>query len=210
MDERKKRATKREELVGWLEEVTRQLKTGTLMIDGEKVTVPDEVDSGIKTKNKKGRTSLELKLRWETETKARKKDEKPAEAARDEAATEKGAAADREEGKPAAMVRDYDSHVLVCTGGDCKKRGAKEASKAIKDEIRAEGLLGDIRIDTTGCLGLCKHGPNVVVYDGAEPGGAWYVGLRKADVPEVVEQHLKGGEPVQRLAANRRPRKARK
>lgn len=107
---------------------------------------------------------------------------------------------------PAAKVRDYDSHVLLCTGGDCKKRGARETRKALKGELRAEGLLGDVRIDTVDCLGLCKHGPNVVVY----PQGTWYLGLEEGDAPEVVEQHLKNGEPVDRLAANRRPRKGRK
>jgi (2Fe-2S) ferredoxin len=60
------------------------------------------------------------------------------------------------------------------------------------------------------CLGLCKHGPNVVVYDGAEPKGFWYLGLEEADVPEVVEQHLKGGTPRAHLLADRRPRKAKK
>ena len=110
--------------------------------------------------------------------------------------------------KPEAMVRDYDSHVLVCSGGDCKKRGAKDVRKAFKGELRDSGLLGDVRMDTTDCLGLCKHGPNIVVYDGAEPKGTWYVGLSEAGVPEVVDQHLKKGEPVERLAADRRPRKA--
>lgn len=110
--------------------------------------------------------------------------------------------------KPEAMVRDYDSHVLVCSGGDCKKRGAKGVRKALKGELRESGLLGDVRIDDTDCLGLCKHGPNVVVYDGAEPKGTWYVGLPETSVPEVVDQHLKGGAPVERLAADRRPRKA--
>lgn len=108
------------------------------------------------------------------------------------------------------MVRDYDSHVLVCTGGDCKKRGSKGVRKALKDETRASGILGDVRIDDTSCLGLCKHGPNVVVYGEAEPKGSWYLGLDENDVPEVVEQHLKEGVPVQRLAADRRPRKPRK
>ena len=112
--------------------------------------------------------------------------------------------------KPAAKVRDYESHVLVCTGGDCKKRGAKDTKKALKDEIRSEGLLGEVRTDTVDCLGLCKHGPNVVVYGGADPKGTWYLGLDEGDAPEVVEQHLKRGEPVERLAAERRPRKARK
>ncbi|MCA1715659.1 MAG: (2Fe-2S) ferredoxin domain-containing protein [Actinobacteria bacterium] len=115
-----------------------------------------------------------------------------------------------EEAKPAAKVRDYESHVFVCTGGDCKKRGAKDTRKTLKDGIRSEGLLGEARIDTVDCLGLCKHGPNVVVYDGAQPKGTWYLGLDEAEVPEVVEQHLKSGEPVERLAADRRPRKAKK
>ena len=112
--------------------------------------------------------------------------------------------------RPAAKVRDYGAHVLVCTGGDCKKRGAKSTRKALKGELRASGLLGEVRTDTTSCLGLCKHGPNVVVYDGANPGGTWYLGLDEDDVPEVVEAHLAGGKPVERLAAERRPRKAKK
>jgi len=42
------------------------------------------------------------------------------------------------------------------------------------------------------------------------PGGAWYLGLVEDDVPEIVEGHLKGGEPVERLTAEFRPRKKRK
>lgn len=115
-----------------------------------------------------------------------------------------------EKTKPAAKVRDYESHLLVCTGGDCKKRGARDTRKALKEELRSEDILGEVRIDTVDCLGLCKHGPNVVVYDGTEPKGTWYLGLRENDAAEVVEQHLKNGEPVARLAADRRPRKAKK
>ncbi len=112
--------------------------------------------------------------------------------------------------KPAAKVRDYGAHVFVCTGGDCKKRGAKSTRKALKGELRRAGLLAEVRTDTTSCLGLCKHGPNVVVYDGTDPKGTWYLGLDEGDVPEVVEGHLLGGEPVARLAAGRRPPKAKR
>ena len=108
--------------------------------------------------------------------------------------------------KPDAKVRDYDAHVLVCKGGDCKKRGAKEVRKALKGELRAAGMNGDVRVDSVDCLGLCKHGPNAVVY----PGGAWYLGVSEADVPEIVEKHLGNGEPVQELAAEFRPRKKRR
>jgi (2Fe-2S) ferredoxin len=109
-------------------------------------------------------------------------------------------------GRPDAKVREYDAHVLVCGSGDCKKRGSKDVRKALKNELRERGMLGDVRIDTVDCLGLCKHGPNAVVY----PDGTWYLGLRDEDVPEVVERHLGGGEPLGHLAAGFRPRKKRK
>lgn len=97
-------------------------------------------------------------------------------------------------------MRDYESHVLVCKGSDCKKRGSKEIRKALKGELRAEGMNRDVRVDCVDCLGLCKHGPNAIVY----PGGTWYLGLIEGDVPEIVETHLKGGEPVEWLSAKRR------
>jgi (2Fe-2S) ferredoxin len=121
-----------------------------------------------------------------------------------------GAVAVVKETKPEAKVRDYESHVFVCVGGDCKKRGAKDTRSALKGGLRSEGILGEVRIDTVDCLGLCKHGPNAVVYDEAQPRGTWYLGLDEDAVSEVVEQHLKNGEPVERLAADRRPRKAKK
>ena len=107
--------------------------------------------------------------------------------------------------KPGAKVRDYDAHVLVCKGGDCKKRGSKAVRSALKDELRAEGMNRDVRVDSVGCLGLCKHGPNLVVY----PGGTWYLGVTENDVPKMVQEHLVNGETVEHLAAEFRPRKRR-
>lgn len=109
-----------------------------------------------------------------------------------------------------AQVRDYDSHVLFCCGGDCKKRGSKDVRRALKGELRERGMLGEVRVDDVKCLGLCKHGPNVIVHDGSNPGGTWYLGLTEGDVPELVESHLEGGEPVEWLAAEKRPGKKRK
>jgi (2Fe-2S) ferredoxin len=105
--------------------------------------------------------------------------------------------------KPNAKVRDYDTHVLVCRGGDCKKRGSKSVRGALKNELRAQGINRDVRIDCVDCLGLCKHGPNLIVY----PGGTWYLGVTENDIPEVVHEHLVNGEPVEHLAAKLRPRK---
>jgi (2Fe-2S) ferredoxin len=108
--------------------------------------------------------------------------------------------------KPGAKVRDYDVHVLFCGAGDCKKRGSKDVRKALKNELRERRMIGAVRVDSVHCLGLCKHGPNAVVY----PGGVWYLGIREEDVPEVVERHLEGGEPVEHLAAGFRRCKGQK
>ena len=105
--------------------------------------------------------------------------------------------------KASAKVREHDAHVLICCSGDCRKRGSKEVRKALKEELRERGMIGDVRVDSVNCLGLCKHGPNAVVY----PGGTWYVGLRGRDMPEIVDRHLESGEPVEKLAAEFRPRK---
>lgn len=103
----------------------------------------------------------------------------------------------------AARVRDYDAHVFICCGGDCKKKGSKKTRKAIKGELREAGINRDVRVDSVDCLGLCKHGPNVIVY----PSGTWYLGLEEDSCPEVVRRHLEAGEPVEHLAAEFRPRK---
>ena len=105
--------------------------------------------------------------------------------------------------KPGVKVRDHDAHVLVCGGGDCKKRGSKDVRRTLKEGLRERGMVADVRVDSVDCLGFCKHGPNAVVY----PEGIWYLGLTEGDVPEIVERHLEGGEPVEHLAAEFRPRK---
>jgi (2Fe-2S) ferredoxin len=105
--------------------------------------------------------------------------------------------------RPNAKVRDYEAHVLICKGGDCKKRGSKTVRGALRDELRAQGMNKDVRIDSVDCLGLCKHGPNLVIY----PGGTWYLGVTENDIPEVVSEHLANGEPVEHLAAELRPRR---
>ncbi|MDQ3862074.1 MAG: (2Fe-2S) ferredoxin domain-containing protein [Actinomycetota bacterium] len=91
--------------------------------------------------------------------------------------------------------------MFICKGGDCKKRGSKAVRRRLKDELRTEGMKRDVRVDCVDCLGLCKHGPNVIVY----PRGTWYLGVAEQDVPAIVQRHLKTGEPVERLAAELRP-----
>lgn len=56
-------------------------------------------------------------------------------------------------------------------------------------------MKSEVRANAAGCLDICEFGPSVVVY----PDGVWYGELTVDDVEEIVDRHLIGGEPVDRL-----------
>lgn len=97
----------------------------------------------------------------------------------------------------------FRHHVFVCENrrdpsdprGCCSARGGEAVRTALKSELRRRGLKGIARANAAGCLDACEHGAVVVVY----PEGVWYGGVRPEDVPEIVESHLLGGRPVERL-----------
>ena len=60
---------------------------------------------------------------------------------------------------------------------------------------KAAGLGGKVRINKSGCLDQCEHGPTVVVY----PEAVWYGHVRSEDAAAIVHEHLVGGRPVERL-----------
>ncbi len=97
-------------------------------------------------------------------------------------------------------MEPFRLHLYVCDQRKpegapcCSARGSLEVIAALRKEVAKAGL-GDVQVTTCGSLGLCTRGPNMVVY----PDGVWYSGVTVADVPEIVEQHLRGGKPVARL-----------
>ncbi len=67
---------------------------------------------------------------------------------------------------------------------------AKERIKALK-----RNGPGRIRINRAGCLDRCDEGPVMVVY----PEAVWYRYVDQKDIDEIIDQHLIGGDPVERL-----------
>jgi len=61
--------------------------------------------------------------------------------------------------------------------------------------LKAAGLTDRIRINKAGCLDQCEHGPTVVVY----PEAVWYGHVQLEDAEAIVNEHLVGGRPVERL-----------
>jgi (2Fe-2S) ferredoxin len=94
-------------------------------------------------------------------------------------------------------MSQYSKHVFVCTGGPyCSYDGdAGELFMRMKRLIAAAGRGDDIRVNKAGCLNQCGHGPMVVVY----PEGVWYAGAQAEDAAIIVDEHLLGDRPVERL-----------
>ena len=97
----------------------------------------------------------------------------------------------------------YEHHVFFCMNMRedgrpcCGKQGAPEAQQHAKRRIKQMGLNGHekVRINQAGCLDRCEEGPVVVVY----PQGVWYTYVDSSDIDDIIDSHLVGGKPVERL-----------
>ena len=82
----------------------------------------------------------------------------------------------------------YVCHVFVCTNdrkGE-KKSCADNNSPLVKSNLKAvveeKGWKGKVRISTSGCMGLCAKGSNVLLY----PQKVWFSEVSPDDVDEIV------------------------
>jgi len=100
-------------------------------------------------------------------------------------------------------VEHIKRHVFVCINqrppdhpkGCCQSKGSIEVAQALSEAIGTSDLVAHTAMAGATCLGPCTLGPTIVVY----PEGVWYKEVTVADVPELVEEHLRNGRPVERL-----------
>jgi len=102
-------------------------------------------------------------------------------------------------------VSYYQRHVFFCTnvrGADaerpsCGRCGSEAMREYAKGKVKELGLsgAGQVRVNSAGCLDRCEEGPVCVVY----PEAVWYTYVDSFDIDEIIESHLVGGKPVERL-----------
>src|SRR5688572_614329 len=87
----------------------------------------------------------------------------------------------------------YRHHVFVCTSGKtCPLAQSAEVHATLKREVAAAGLRGAVRVNHSGCMNQCGHGPMVVVY----PDDIWYAEVDEPGARRIVAEHLIGGRVV--------------
>lgn len=97
----------------------------------------------------------------------------------------------------------FERHVFVCHNvrppeaprPSCTRDGKSELHARLQQLTKEAGLAGRVRINKSGCLDQCEHGPTVVVY----PDAVWYGNVHPEDAEAIVAEHLVAGRPVERL-----------
>ncbi len=97
----------------------------------------------------------------------------------------------------------YRHHIFVCVNqrppghpkGDCASKGSRALLQKFQEETEKRQLWDSVMVNGTTCLGPCNLGPSVVIY----PEGVWYGKVTVQDVEEIMDQHVLGGKPVERL-----------
>ena len=97
----------------------------------------------------------------------------------------------------------YRQHVFFCTNqredgrrccGQCDAEALRDYLKRRTKDLDLVGP-GGVRINTAGCLNRCAEGPVLVVY----PDAVWYTYAERADLDEILNEHLINGRIVERL-----------
>ncbi|MBT9490978.1 MAG: (2Fe-2S) ferredoxin domain-containing protein [Paucibacter sp.] len=97
----------------------------------------------------------------------------------------------------------FERHIFFCLNeresgkNSCAQHDAQAGFDHCKSRVRELGLadVGGVRVNKAGCLHRCAGGPVAVVY----PDAVWYSFVDNSDIDEIVEQHLKNGQIVERL-----------
>ncbi len=94
-------------------------------------------------------------------------------------------------------IGSYERHFLICIGPDCVSESGGQAAwnrlKKRSAEVNGSSDFGALYRSKVGCLRVCEDGPVGVVY----PDGTWYAGLTPDVVDRVIDEHIKGGKPVE-------------
>ena len=92
----------------------------------------------------------------------------------------------------------FPDAIFVCTHKrpeghpkpSCGHRGGPELRQQLKQMVEERGLMGQVRIFQSGCIGGCEQGPLAVRY----PKGELMMGITTDDLPAILDGLAEGAE----------------
>ena len=106
-------------------------------------------------------------------------------------------AAIKEKMQNKVVMREGTSDVRVVVGmATCGiAAGARPVLSAFVEAVNAENLADKVTVTQTGCIGICQYEPVVEIFEAGKE-KVTYVKMNAEKAKEVVEKHLKGGQPI--------------
>ena len=106
-------------------------------------------------------------------------------------------AAIKEKMQNKVVLREGSSDIRVVVGmATCGiAAGARPVLNAFVEEVNNAGLADKVTVTQTGCIGICQFEPVVEIYESGKD-KVTYVKMDAQKAKEIVEKHLKGGQPV--------------
>jgi (2Fe-2S) ferredoxin len=84
----------------------------------------------------------------------------------------------------------YTCHVFVCVndrGGEqrsCADGNSVQIRQRLKEEALKKWPSDIVRVSQSLCMGLCQHGPNVMIY----PHNIWFSAVKPDDVDSIINE----------------------
>jgi NADH:ubiquinone oxidoreductase subunit F (NADH-binding)/(2Fe-2S) ferredoxin/Pyruvate/2-oxoacid:ferredoxin oxidoreductase delta subunit len=85
--------------------------------------------------------------------------------------------------------------ISICGGTGCHAYRCEDVAKALKNEIKRQGLSERVELKVTGCHGFCERGPLAVIY----PEKIFYQRITPNDAPEIISDTVLKGNVIDRL-----------
>ncbi|MEG0580296.1 MAG: NAD(P)H-dependent oxidoreductase subunit E, partial [Niameybacter sp.] len=92
-------------------------------------------------------------------------------------------------------MQNVRREILICGGTGCKSAQSDLIQKNLEAEIKRLGLEDKVYVSITGCFGFCEKGPIVKV----TPDDVFYVHVSPEDAEEIINEHIIGGNIIDRL-----------
>ncbi len=100
-------------------------------------------------------------------------------------------------------MKKYKKHIFICEHqrdtdslkGSCGNKHFSDLKSRLNEVVRSKNFNNEIRINSAGCLGACKHGSVMVIY----PQGIYYGHVNEADLDEILKKSIIKDEIIDRL-----------
>jgi len=94
-----------------------------------------------------------------------------------------------------AQQDEGKTHIDVCMTG-CRAYGAADLRSALEEEVKKQGLSGQVEVRSTGCHGICAKAPVMYI----DPLGVQYQEVAPEDATEIIDLTLKKNQLIDHLA----------